>query len=583
MNARRILVAALLAGAALVTAARVATRARWPVPARSAASAPSLASGTPTEASRADDRTPEIRGHILDADGNRVDRAIVRLVSTTPPYAIEQDTLTSPDGAFSLAHVSTRPARVVAEHGADGVVTSAVIRVVEKQTLELTLVLSAAGAVHGTAVDVQGRPLAGVVIVAEGVPWRVSATSDASGAFRLPNVPEQAVAVVAVAVARGYRTARAALGPRDGQAEVVVRLVLTAAEPVHGQVLDDEGKAAIARVVACESAPSEFQTQSAADGTFQLPASAIGCDAIATHAELAPSDPLRVVEGSPLVLRLRGGGGIAGVVVDDRGAPLSRFRIGVESFTPAQGKDFGRRSPRSFADPSGAFRWERLAPGSYVLTAAAEGRAPARSESIDVHGGSVTSGVRIVISRGGAVVGTVTDEAHAPLAGVDLHFDQVSRVLDSESAARTDAAGQYRLEAAPAGPFTLRAQKDGFRTKLVAGLRVDSDKTLRQDITLSVLDGGPSLELGGIGAGLEQTPEGIALQNVFADDPAARAGLRPGDRIISIDGEPTDGMSMADALQRIRGEPGTVVGISVRRPETGEVVDLTIVRGRVVR
>ncbi len=42
-------------------------------------------------------------------------------------------------------------------------------------------------------------------------------------------------------------------------------------------------------------------------------------------------------------------------------------------------------------------------------------------------------------------------------------------------------------------------------------------------------------------------------------------------------------MSIADALQRIRGEPGTVVGISALRPETGEIVDLTIVRGDVVQ
>jgi C-terminal processing protease CtpA/Prc len=40
---------------------------------------------------------------------------------------------------------------------------------------------------------------------------------------------------------------------------------------------------------------------------------------------------------------------------------------------------------------------------------------------------------------------------------------------------------------------------------------------------------------------------------------------------------------MADALQRLRGEPGTSVGVSVLRPETGETVELTIVRGTIVR
>jgi C-terminal processing protease CtpA/Prc len=39
---------------------------------------------------------------------------------------------------------------------------------------------------------------------------------------------------------------------------------------------------------------------------------------------------------------------------------------------------------------------------------------------------------------------------------------------------------------------------------------------------------------------------------------------------------------MADVLQRLRGEPGTSVGVSAQRPETGETVELTIVRGTIV-
>jgi membrane-associated protease RseP (regulator of RpoE activity) len=165
---------------------------------------------------------------------------------------------------------------------------------------------------------------------------------------------------------------------------------------------------------------------------------------------------------------------------------------------------------------------------------------------------------------------------------VDLGFDHISRVLSGDAVAHTDAAGHYRLTGAPAGPFTVRAHKDGFRVTLVAGLRVESGSTVQQDITLAGFDGGATFALGGIGATIDQTPDGLSLRQTFEHDPAARAGLRPGDRIVSIDGEPTESMSIADALQRIRGEPGTSVGVSVRRPETGEIVDLTIVRGTVV-
>jgi S1-C subfamily serine protease len=196
--------------------------------------------------------------------------------------------------------------------------------------------------------------------------------------------------------------------------------------------------------------------------------------------------------------------------------------------------------------------------------------------------GAATRGVRIVLASGGVVTGRVEDDQHGPLAGVDLRFDAVSSVLDSRASATTDAAGRYRLEGAPSGPFTLRVQKDGFRVRLVSGLRVAAGETLRRDVTLAAINGGPQLELGGIGAALDGNGGRVALGGVFPGDPADRAGLRAGDRILSVDGEPTDGMSMADVLQRLRGEPGTSVGISVQRPQTGETVDVTLERGTIV-
>jgi len=529
----------------------------------------------------ADAPAPAIRGLILNADGDRVGGATVRLVSADHPVRAYRDTRTDWNGAYLFGSVAPSAVRVVAEHGADGVVTSAVLHMGEQQTIGLTLVLSAASAVRGTVVDEHRAPVADAVISAEGVPWTVSATSDRNGAFRLATAPDFAAGIVAVAP--GYQTRRASLAGRSETAEFVVRLVLSAADPIDGEVLDDEGNPVAARVVACEEQPSEARTRSSADGSFQLPPSAIGCDAVAEHAEFAPSDPTRVVGSRRLVLRLKTGAGVAGVVVDEGGRGLTPFRIAIESFVPNRGRDFDHGAPRTFDDPRGAFRWDRLAPGTYVLTASASGRPPARSASIAVRSGAVTTGVRIVVARGGTLEGAVTDEAHTPLASVDLRFDQVSRALDSEAQATTDGNGRYRLEGAPGGPLTVRAHKEGFLVQMISGVRVESGATRRQDFVLTALDGGATLELGGIGAGLRRGPDGLAIENVSPGDPAARAGLQAGDRIVSIDGDSTDGMSVADALQRIRGQPGTSVALSVLRPDTGDFVDRTIVRAKVLR
>jgi hypothetical protein len=530
----------------------------------------------------AEDRTPEIRGRILDADGNTVNGAAVRLVSPTVPYTVYDDTKTDASGRFSFARVGAERVRVAADHDPDGAVTSAELHVAEGQSTEITLVLSAASAVRGTVVDTDDHPVAGATLFVEGVPWIVrSATSDAAGEFRLAIVPYGVTSLVAVA--RGYRSARVALPRRDDPVELVVRVRLEAGAPAEGEVLDPDGNPIKARVVACDGQPAEASAVSADDGTFQLPASAVGCSAVAQHDEYQASDAVVLVEGHRAELRLRPGGAIEGVVVDDTGAPVPSFTVGVESFSGAQTRSLRSTPPRKVDDPRGAFRLEKLAPGRYVLGAGAAGKPPGRSDSIDVSGGVATTGVRIVLPLGGTVTGHVFDEHHAPLEGVDMRFDAVSSVIDSSAHATTDGVGRYRLEGAPIGPFTLRAQKDGFRIRMMSGLRVDARGTLAQDLTLNAIDGGAGLEFAGIGANLMPAPEGLTLSAVGAGDPAERAGLRAGDRILAIDGEGTDGMSLADALQRLRGEAGTSVGVSVRRPKTSETVDVMIERAAIVR
>ncbi len=528
----------------------------------------------------AEDRTPEVRGHILDADGNPVGGAWVRLVSATAPYTVHRDTRSDAAGGFSFAHVRPESVRVIADHDPEGVVTSAELIAGEGQTKELTLVLSQR-TVRGTVVDPQGHPVSGAVLSTEGAPWFVrTATTDEAGAFRLAAVPEEATSLVAVA--RGYRSARVALEPRQDKAELVLRVRLEAAPPVDGEVRDGDGNPVQARVVACEGQAAEAHVSSAPDGTFQLPPSAIGCEAVADHDEYASSDPVGVVEGRHLVLRLKPGGAIEGVVVDERGTGLASFEIGIESFSAARSRSQSR-GRRGFEDPRGSFRWDKLAPGSYVLSASAPGRPPARSDPIEVSAGAPTRGVRIALPQGGAVAGHVFDELHAPIAGVELRFDVVSSTLESGAVGRTDDSGSYRIEGAPSGPFTLRAQKDGFRVRLVSGLRVAAGGTLTQDIALSRYDGGTSVELAGIGATLQEAREGITVGFVFPGDPAERAGLRAGDRLVRIDGEDADGLSVADAIQRLRGEVGTSVGVSVRRPSTGETLDVLIVRAAIRR
>ena len=60
--------------------------------------------------------------------------------------------------------------------------------------------------------------------------------------------------------------------------------------------------------------------------------------------------------------------------------------------------------------------------------------------------------------------------------------------------------------------------------------------------------------------------------------PAARAGIKAGDRIVEVDGRPMEGLLSDDAVGLMRGEPGTSVRIGVRRPGVERIITFEVTR-----
>ena len=86
----------------------------------------------------------------------------------------------------------------------------------------------------------------------------------------------------------------------------------------------------------------------------------------------------------------------------------------------------------------------------------------------------------------------------------------------------------------------------------------------------------------GIGVQLDTTEAGEPLVvTVFRDSPADKAGLGTGDIILEVNGVPAAGSSVSDVVERIRGEAGTEVELTVRAGENGTPRTLKIVRGEV--
>ena len=83
----------------------------------------------------------------------------------------------------------------------------------------------------------------------------------------------------------------------------------------------------------------------------------------------------------------------------------------------------------------------------------------------------------------------------------------------------------------------------------------------------------------GIGAVVDIRNGLITIVAPIPDTPADMAGVESGDVILEIDGESVAGWDLFQAINRIRGEKGTPVRLLVRRKNTGEAVELEIIRG----
>ena len=83
----------------------------------------------------------------------------------------------------------------------------------------------------------------------------------------------------------------------------------------------------------------------------------------------------------------------------------------------------------------------------------------------------------------------------------------------------------------------------------------------------------------GIGAEVGMRDGQITILAPMPDTPAEEAGIRPGDIILEIEGETTRGISLLEAVGKIRGEKGTPVEILVLHLNSSEPELLTIIRG----
>lgn len=431
---------------------------------------------------------------------------------------------------------------------------------------------------QGRVVGEKDEPLEGALVTVLGgglgqttlVPLGEPARTGPDGTFRF-DAPEDAVLEVR---RPGFATGRARVDYAVRIARtIVVRLASIAgtapALAIDGLVEDAAGLPAEGAAVSASSrrdpgsppalaradAQGRFRLADLAPGAWALTASLPGAEPAHAEAEAGATG---------LRLRLGVGGRLVGRVRDrERGGPVPLFTVIVLGAAPRTA---------AVVDGEGRFELGGLAPGEALVSVLAPGYAPSPELRTTIPAaGSAPAHLEVELTRGGRITGQVVERgAGTPLAGarVEVEGTPSSNGVPIRNETLTDDDGRFGLDAVGGGPVSLFASATGHHARVLAAPPVRDGETVGPVLVeLGALRPGeePRVELVGIGAALEKVGEVLRITRVVPTGGAAEAGLGPGDEILAIDGVPVRGMSLADAIPRIRGPEGSTVTVVVAK------------------
>lgn len=151
-------------------------------------------------------------------------------------------------------------------------------------------------------------------------------------------------------------------------------------------------------------------------------------------------------------------------------------------------------------------------------------------------------------------------------SGLSVEFAKLSEVLETLQRRHID---RENMDAESLADGAIRGLLDALGDPHAAYLTAEQYAITADDF---------SGHFSGIGAEVSIRNGRIMIHAPMPDTPAEMAGLRPGDIILSINGESTDGFSLQQAVALIRGAAGTAVDLLVLHQDGGEPVAVTIVR-----
>jgi carboxyl-terminal processing protease len=88
-------------------------------------------------------------------------------------------------------------------------------------------------------------------------------------------------------------------------------------------------------------------------------------------------------------------------------------------------------------------------------------------------------------------------------------------------------------------------------------------------------------QFGGLGIVITLQNDQLTVVSPIEDTPAFKAGIKAGDKILKIDGQPTKGIAITDAVKKMRGPENTKVILSIMRKDFTQPKDFVITRATI--
>jgi hypothetical protein len=407
------------------------------------------------------------------------------------------------------------------------------------------------------------------------------AAIDRSGHFQITGVPAGHVVVVAdAAQARGSAETELAEG---GTAAVEIRL---GDGTLDGTVVDADGRAVSGALVVARPVglgdPGERQILSAADGRFHLGGLAGARFDLAATKDDGSAELRGVAAGSHDVQLSLAVGKVSGYVETPDSGGVSDFTLSAEPEVPGHGRPRGSH----VLDSRGEFKLV-LAPGSYLVRASAPGYADGVAHDISVTAGQETSGVHIELHASGTIEGVVLDSASgAPLVGIHVAVDRAH----AWAVGRSGSGGSQMATSGIDGRFVLRDISPGSWPVFAQSPEYEMDNA-PPPVTVTPGGDSPPVEIrmkrssnsreqeyAGVGMSIWQGGDHKYAAEVFPGGPAYEAGVRSGDEILAVDGQPAQSLGLPMLVAQIRGPVGTEISLDMQRANGGPSYGVVVPR-----